>query len=414
MRYQLRAGIVAAILVAVMALVSAASAQTTGPDPILARSWDEIVKEARGQTVQWWLWAGDEGVNRYVDQWVAPRVQERYGVTLKRIPIKDTVEGVQKVVGEKQAGKHSGGSVDLNWISSENFLTMKQGGMLFTGYAGKFPNTRYIDWDSPISAYTAGVAVDRTAVPWGGSQWVMAYDSARIKTPPRTLAALAEWVKANPGKFTYPAPPDFTGRTFAVQALYEVTGGYHDWIQFNEDVWRQKSPALWKYLNDIKPYLWRKGETYPETIAALDQLYSSGELSLTMSSYAGVPARNVLKGVYPKSTRTLLFTPGTTAFVHYVAIPYNSSKKAGALTVIDFLMSPEAQYQKALPEVWGIGTALDMNRLSKDWVERFRNIPTPEAALDPVTLASQQVPFLHAKLVPILEKEWREQVLLKR
>jgi putative spermidine/putrescine transport system substrate-binding protein len=291
---------------------------------------------------------------------------------------------------------------------------MKQGGLLFTGYWNKFPNSRYLDWDSPISAYTAGVPVEKAAAPWGGSQWVMAYDSAKVAKPPKTMAALLDWVKANPGKFTYPAPPDFTGRAFAVQALYEATGGHQDWLQFNEPVWRQKSPALWKYLNDLKPHLWRKGETHPETIAAQDQLYATGELWMSMSSYAGVPARNVLKGIWPKTTRTLVLDAGTWAYVHYVGIPFNSSSKAGALVTIDFLMSPEAQYQKALPDVWGIGTALDMKRLTSDWVDKFRSLPTPESGLDPVTLATHQVPAPHAKLIPVLEQEWRAQVLQKK
>ena len=64
---------------------------------LLQMEWNDILKEARGQTVRWWLWAGDAGVNQYVDEWVAPRVKELYGIELKRVPIKDTAEGVQQV-----------------------------------------------------------------------------------------------------------------------------------------------------------------------------------------------------------------------------------------------------------------------------------------------------------------------------
>jgi putative spermidine/putrescine transport system substrate-binding protein len=399
----------------VFAIAVGAGAQGPATDPLLSHTWEEILKEARGQTVNWWMWAGDEGVNRYVDQWVAPRVKELYGVTVKRVAIKDTVEGVQKVVGEKQAGKATGGSVDLNWISGENLFTMKQGAMLFTGYRDKLPNAQYINFEEPVVKYDRAVAVDGAAMPWGRYQYVLAFDSAKVKVAPSSTAALADWVRANPGKFTYPAPPDFTGTNFLLQVLYETTGGYERWLgDFNEALFREKSPALWKYLNDIKPYLWRKGETYPDTVAALDQLYANGEVAFAMSMYYSVPARNVAKGLYPKTTRTGVFDSGTVSAAHFIGIPYNATSKAGAIVLANFLIGPESQYQKALPEVWGIGTILDLNRLPADWQAKFRDIPRGEATLDPVTLSNHKAPAIHAKYVPLIEKGWRENVLLKR
>ena len=35
----------------------------------------------------------------------------------------------------------------------------------------------------------------------------------------RSIAALGDWVAANPGRFTYPQPPDFLGATFLKQAV---------------------------------------------------------------------------------------------------------------------------------------------------------------------------------------------------
>ena len=107
-----------------------------------AGKWDEIVEEAKGQSVNWWMWSGDAAVNRYGDQWVAGRVKELYDIDLKFVPIKDTVEGVNQVVNEKTAGKHTGGTVDLNWISGENFTTMMQGEMLFVNWPIEIPNAK--------------------------------------------------------------------------------------------------------------------------------------------------------------------------------------------------------------------------------------------------------------------------------
>ena len=82
-------------------------------------TWDDVVSLARGTTVNWAMWGGSDQVNAYADNWVAEQLQSNYEVTLNRIPLNDTVEAVNKVVGEVQAGVTEGGSIDLIWINGE-------------------------------------------------------------------------------------------------------------------------------------------------------------------------------------------------------------------------------------------------------------------------------------------------------
>ncbi|MGI8557117.1 MAG: hypothetical protein ACR2ND_02210 [Solirubrobacteraceae bacterium] len=42
-----------------------------------------IVKQAHGQTVRWWLYGGDDKVNAYVDDVVAPAAR-KLGVQIRR------------------------------------------------------------------------------------------------------------------------------------------------------------------------------------------------------------------------------------------------------------------------------------------------------------------------------------------
>lgn len=402
------------------ALLSTASdivpAQAASDDErLLKMSWDEVLKEARGQTVRWWMWAGDAGVNQYVDQWVAPRIKSLYGITLQRVPIKETTEGVQQVVGEKQAGKTTGGTVDLNWISGDNLFTMKQAGLLFQGYRDKLPNSKYINWEDPVIKYDRATPVDGAAIAWGRYQQVFTYDSAKVQNPPKSFMELGEWIKRNPGRFTYPAPPDFTGTSMVLTLLYEVSGGAEQWAKpFDQALWDKHSPKVWDILNSWKPYLWRKGETYPESISVQDQLFGSGELWWSSSMYYSVPGRNVAKGLFPKTTRTVVFDRGTVSATHAIGIPFNASSKAGAMAVIDFLIGPEAQYQKALPDVWGIGTVLDMKRLPSDWNAKFEAIPRAEATLSPIELDGKKAPAPHAKYVIALDQDFKKNVLQKR
>jgi putative spermidine/putrescine transport system substrate-binding protein len=81
-------------LAAATAVVAPGAWAASDDAKLLKMEWNDILKEARGQTVRFWMWAGDAGVNQYIDEWVAPRVKALYGIELKRVPIKETAEGV--------------------------------------------------------------------------------------------------------------------------------------------------------------------------------------------------------------------------------------------------------------------------------------------------------------------------------
>ena len=82
-----------------------------------------------------------------------------------------------------------------------------------------------LDPDDPLLAEDFGVDVDGCESPWHKAQFTLVYDSARVPDPPRSLGELMTWAGEHPGRFTYPAPPDFTGSVFVRQALYSVSGG---------------------------------------------------------------------------------------------------------------------------------------------------------------------------------------------
>jgi putative thiamine transport system substrate-binding protein len=61
------------------------------------RSWPEIVQAAKGQTVYWNAWGGDEHVNAYI-AWVGDQVREEYGITLNHVKLADTADAVSRVL----------------------------------------------------------------------------------------------------------------------------------------------------------------------------------------------------------------------------------------------------------------------------------------------------------------------------
>lgn len=396
------AGLLTASLLAVAAPV--------GAQDEVSPEWQAVLDEANGQTVNWFMWGGSDRINSYVSDWVGAKAAE-LGVTINRVPLTDTVDAVNTVLGEKQAGKDEGGSVDMIWINGENFKTGKQADLWFCGWTAAQPNYQYVDGDSAAILNDFGTPVDQCESPWSHAQFAFTYNSDLIETPPATMDELIQWIKDNPGQFTYPAPPDFTGSVFVRHVLYNVAGGYEDLLgPFDQAKFDAVAPELWATLNEIEPFLWREGETYPQSKQDLDNLFANGEVAMAMTYGPAEVGGFVADGIFPESSRQFVFEEGTIGNNNFVAVPYNSPNKAGAQVVANILLSPEAQYQKALPDVWGEFPVIDISTTG-DWEAQFQSIPVPESVLPADQLSQNANPELVAEYVTAVEQGWAENVL---
>ena len=380
-----------------------------------ADGWDDIVKRSRGQTVDWFMWGGFPATNAYVNGYVAPRVKELYGITLRQVPVKDIADVVGKLLVEKQAGRAAGGDVDLMWINGENFRTCKRFGLLYGPFADRLPHQRLVDWSKPSVRNDFGEPVEGLESPWGSAQVVMIYDSKRIPDPPRSMAALLDWARRHPGRFTYPAPPDFTGSVFVRHVFYHAAGDVAVWQgPLDERRFEAAAAATYRTLKDLAPFLWREGKTYPETPIRLSQLLADGEVDFALSYHPAEASKMILDGLYPPTVRTFVFDEGTIANTHFVAVPFNAADKEGAMVVADFLLSPEAQLQKADPAVWGDFPAIDLARLDPAWQAKFAALPRGAATLPNDVLQRHQLPEPPSEILIRLEKGWDEHVLKGR
>jgi putative spermidine/putrescine transport system substrate-binding protein len=380
-----------------------------------ADGWDDIVTRSRGQTVDWFMWGGFPATNAYVNGYVAPRVKELYGITLRQVPVKDIADVVGKLLVEKQAGRAAGGDVDLMWINGENFRTCKRFGLLYGPFADRLPHHRLVDWSKPSVRNDFGEPVDGLESPWGSAQVVMIYDSKRIPDPPRSMAALLDWARSHPGRFAYPAPPDFTGSVFVRHVFYHAAGDVAAWQgPLDERRFEAAAAATYRTLKELAPFLWREGKTYPETPIRLAQLLADGEVDFALSYHPAEASKMILDGLYPPTVRTFVFDEGTIANTHFVAVPFNAADKEGAMVVADFLLSPEAQLKKADPAVWGDFPAIDLARLDPSWQAKFAALPRGAATLPNDVLQRHQLPEPPSEILIRLEKGWDEHVLKGR
>lgn len=376
--------------------------------PALADDWDSILADARGQTVYFHAWGGSQPINDYLN-WVAQRVEADYGVELQHVKVTETGAVVSQVLSEKTAGRDQNGSVDLVWINGENFAAMKANDLLFGPFTQNLPNYDLVDLDNkPTTRFDFTTPVDGLEAPWGMAQLVFIYDSARVNTPPASMAELLQFAQANPGRFTYPAPPAFHGTTFIKQALLELTETPDALYQPVENAdFDAVTAPLWAFLDELHPLMWRRGQTFTKGAPEMQRLLADGEIAISLSFNPNDASNLIATGELPDSVRTYVHDAGSIGNTHFVAIPYNSSQTAGAQVVANFLMSPEAQARKADTNVWGDPTVLALDKLDADQRARFDALP-----LGAATLAADELGAVlrepHASWVGELEQAWLE------
>ncbi len=388
-----------------------AFADTADGAALIGQDWDTIVEMARGGEVNWFLWGGADNINQYVSDTIGGILMDQYGITLNRVGLTDTVEAVNIVLGEKEAGVMDAGSVDMIWINGENFRTMRQGDLAWCGYTESLPNNALVNWDNPAIANDFGVPVEGCEVPWSRAQFAFAYDSATMDNPPKSIPELIDWIKANPGQFTYPAPPDFTGAVFVRHVFYHAAGGVDGLLgDFDQAKFDEAAAKTWAILNEIEPFLWREGATYPTSITQLNELFANGEVSLNFNYEPAQFGIAVQSGLYPDTVRSYGLTDGTIGNTNYTIIPFNSPNKAAALVLQNVLLSGEAQLAKAMPDVWGTSPGIEMDRTSPEIQAAFAAIPSLPSVVPAAELAQNALPELQAGWISAIEQGWIENV----
>ncbi|MFT6640508.1 MAG: putative thiamine transport system substrate-binding protein, partial [Flavobacteriaceae bacterium] len=236
-------------LIGSVVLFASFQAQAVEPDS----AWSDVLTEAKGQTVYFNAWGGSERINSYL-AWAGKRLNADYGITLEHVKVGDIAEIVGQLEAAKLVGRNENGNVDLMWVNGENFAAMKRQELTWGSFATALPNAKFVQ-DSPSVKADFSVPVEGLESPWGGAQLVFIYDTVVVAEPPRSAAALLEFVRDG-GRFTYPAPPAFHGTTFVKQLLIELnaSSGQAASAMANpvEDAdFEAVTASLWEYLDAL-------------------------------------------------------------------------------------------------------------------------------------------------------------------
>jgi putative thiamine transport system substrate-binding protein len=392
------------IFLGLLVLPGSAAEQNAQPNP---SDWPAVERIAKGQTVYWNAWAGEASINSYIG-WAAEEVEKRFGVRVKQVKLSDTAEAVSKVVAEKAAGRDSRGSVDLIWINGPNFASMKDKKLLYGPWAEQLPNYRLVDTSNPAVTSDFTIATEGYETPWDEARLVFYYDSMQLKNPPRSTAAILDFARSHPGRFTYPDVQNFLGATFLKQVLIELTADRSVLQKAPTDTEFERMTApMWSYLDMLNQVLWRQGKAFPANSAELRQLFADREIDVGFSLNPSEASLAIARKELPGTVRAYVLDGGTIGNASFLAIPFNAAHKEGAMVLANFLLSPEAQARKQDPRIWGGATVLSVERL-KDMDRRWFEERKSGAGSLSFAELGKTLPELHPGWMTRITARWLE------
>ena len=373
-----------------------------------SEAFDKLVEEAKGQTVNFYGWGGDDRLNQWLDGFHAEYLKKNYDITLNRVPM-----GIEDILTQLSAEKKAGSTesdIDMIWINGENFKTAKENDYLYGPFTEDLPNFKeFINQDDPETTADFSYPIEGYEAPYGKAQLVL-YGDSTVGEFPKNTEELLEFAKANPGKITYPALPDFTGSAFVRNVIYDIVGvEQFQTVKEDKEAVRELVKPAMEYLKELAPYLWKEGKTYPESAPTMMNMYSDGELIMGMSYSAYIVANGIQDGSFSPDTKTFLFDKGTIGNTNYIAISKNAKQRVAAEVAINAMMAPEVQLNRY--ETLKTIPVLDNAKLSKEMQEEFSKVDLGEGVLPQSELLNKRLPEMPAGLVPIIEEIWQEEVV---
>ena len=211
-------------------------------------------------------------------------------------------------------------------------------GLLYRANSGLLPNIKNVP--------SVLVKNGNGGIPYRASTVLLAYNSKNVKTPPKTLAELLTWIKANPGKFTYNAPAGGgSGRSF-VQTVLDSQLGAADVVSLQTSVdktTQAKWAKGWEVLRGLNKFTYGQNGTYPANNAAVLDLLSKGLVDMA-PVWSDQIASALKAGTMPKDVKVVgIAKPAFTGGPAFLGIPSMSTNRNAARLLANWVLSPAGQ-----------------------------------------------------------------------
>jgi len=211
--------------------------------------------------------------------------------------------------------------------------------------------------------------VSNMAVPYRSSAVVLAYDSAKVATPPKTLSELLDWIKNNPGKFAYNDPSTGgSGSSFVTTVLYD--GLPEDDIHNSDPAVMAKWDAGFNKLKDLGKYVYGKG-IYPKKNQGTLDLLANGEVEI-IPAWSDMVLQQLGEKLLPDTVKMQQITPGFNGGPTYLMVNKLSDKKDAINQFLNFVLSPEAQ-EVIVTKMNGF-PGIQLSNMSQAMQDKFKGV----------------------------------------
>ncbi|NUR92885.1 MAG: extracellular solute-binding protein [Nonomuraea sp.] len=216
---------------------------------------------------------------------------------------------------------------------------------------------------------------DNRVMPYRGSAVILAYDGTKVTSPPTTMAALLDWIKANPGKFTYNSPPTGgSGDAFVNTVLtmnMDPASVTKSTQTYDKSIQTQWDKGL-QVLKGLTPSVYQK--VYPNGNAEVVNLLSKGEIwmapvwsdQILAAKDSGLIKDNIKLGQ--------ITDPPFTGSATYIGLASNSKHKDAAYKWFNYLLEKEPQTE-IVKKMSGY-PAIPSSELPAELQDKFKGLET--------------------------------------
>lgn len=244
---------------------------------------------------------------------------------------------MDRTIAAKKAGKKDT-NYDLIEVSDAELAAYQQEGGkdFFTKLdTSKIPNAKNV-----LAKMSVGQDI---LMPYRGTTVVLAYNSDKVKNPPKTAEELYQWIKEHKGKFAYNSPSTGgAGGSFVTTALYNKLP--EEALVSQDKKWENQWSSGLDLLKELHPYLYQSGgkTVYPNKNQGALDLLANEQIDMT-PAWVDQVVNEINTGILPKSTKMVQITPAFTGNLAALAIPKIGGNTDGAYAVMDFMVSEKAQ-----------------------------------------------------------------------
>lgn len=289
--------------------------------------------------------------------------QDKVKVKLVYIPSGQGEQAtMNRIVAAKRAGKDS---VDVDLYEANGGSDMaadKKDGVFESLSEQQIPNLSLLD---PANMKD----LNNKAVPYRSSSVLLAYNSEKVPSPPKTLDDLYAWIHEHPGRFAYNDPATGgSGESFVLTTLYK---------SLPEDAIHNQDPSIMKewdkgfeQLKALGKDMYQQG-VYPKKNQGTLDLLANGEVDM-IPAWSDMALEQINKKLLPATTKLTQIEPAFTGGPGLLTVPNMSKHKEAAYDFINFVLSPEAQAE-VVNKIYGF-PGIEWSHMPSELQEKFKGV----------------------------------------